>query len=560
MRSAASSRASKRARNVPKVLILGLDGATLDLMRPWAEAGQLPALKGLMDRGAWGPLESTVPPMTSPAWPSFATGMYPAKHGVFDFVSAHSGSFNIVNATAVRAPVLWELLSAHDKHVGVINVPVTYPPRPVNGFMISGLLSPSGAEVTYPADLLQRYDGQAPAYRVMPSIQYKPGNEGPFLDDLESLIEVREQYALRLMQDQPWDMFMVHFLSTDLAQHALWRYMDPTHPRFEAGSPYKDAIARIYRRVDRAIGALLARAGDETTTIVMSDHGFGPLHGVVNLNILLWQQGLLHFKRDPLTRLRAVLFRYGLTPKLAYRLIERLNLQNLVARLSKSTRNAAYNKFLSFDDVDWTRTAAYSLGHVGQIYINVAGRERHGIVPRGAAYEEAIERVIEALGTLTRPDGHPLVDRVIRTVELPGGPYADDGPDLHLILDGYRYISCPLFATDGYVLSRQIRGDSGSHRMEGTFIAAGPQIRLAGRVEGTQIVDLAPTVLSLLGCPVPEEMDGHVLSGLLTAGASAHDAARAREAMPGIRPAAVSLSPEEETELQQRLRGLGYLG
>ena len=545
---------------VPRMLILGLDGATLDVVRPWAEADQLPALKALMERGAWGPLESTIPPMTSPAWPSFATGKYPAKHGVFDFVSAHSGSFNVINATAVRAPSLWELLSAHGKRVGVINVPVTYPPRPVNGFMISGLLSPSGAQVTYPADLLERYEGREAPYRVMPSIQYKPGNEGPFLDDLEALVEARERYALHLMHDQPWDLFMVHFLSTDLAQHAMWRYMDPAHPQFEPGNPYQGAIQRIYRRVDRAVGALLAEAGEQTTAIVMSDHGFGPLHGVVNLNILLWQQGLLHFKRDPLTRLRAALFRRGITPKLAYNLVARLNLQNVVARVAKSTRNAVYNKFLSFDDVDWARTVAYSLGHVGQIYINVAGREREGIIARGAAYEEAVERVVDALGTLTMPDGRPMVERVIRAAELPGGPYADDGPDLHLVLDGYRYISCPLFATDGHVLSKQIRGDSGSHRLEGTFIAAGPQVRPVGRIEGTRIVDLAPTALSLMGCPIPEDMDGRVLNELLATEAASYQATLIEEGARYARPAAMSLSPEEEAEVQQRLRGLGYLG
>jgi len=545
---------------VPRMLILGLDGATLDLVRPWAEAGQLPALKALMDHGAWGPLESTIPPMTSPAWPSFATGKYPAKHGVFDFVSAHSGSLNVVNATAVRAPSLWELLSAHDKRVGVINVPVTFPPRPVNGFMISGLLSPSGAQVTYPADLLERYEGGEAPYRVMPSIQYKPGNEGPFLDDLEALVEARERCALHLMQDQPWDLLMVHFLSTDLAQHAMWRYMDPAHPQFEPVNRYQDAIQRIYRRVDRAVGALLAEAGDQTTTIVMSDHGFGPLHGVVNLNILLWQQGLLRFKRDPVTRLRAALFRRGITPKLAYNLVARLNLQNVVARIAKSTRNAVYSRFLSFDDVDWARTVAYSLGHVGQIYINVAGRERHGIIARGAAYEEAIERVVDALGTLTMPDGRPMVERVIRAAELPGGPFADDGPDLHLVLDGYRYISCPLFATDGHVLSKQIRGDSGSHRLEGIFIAAGPQIRPVGRMEGPRIVDLAPTALSLMGCPIPEDMDGRVLGELLATEATPYQATPIEETVRYARPAAMSLSPEEEAELQQRLRGLGYLG
>ncbi len=559
MPSGGSSSATRRTPALVRVLILGLDGATLDLIQSWAEAGRLPALKALMDRGAWGPLESTVPPMTSPAWPSFATGKYPAKHRVFDFVSAHSGSFNVVNATAVRAPSLWELLSAHGRRVGVINVPVTYPPRPVNGFLISGLLSPSGAEVTYPADLLERYEGRSVPYRVMPTVQYKPGNEELFLQDLEALIAVREQYALNLMRDQPWDLFMVHFLSTDLAQHAMWRYTDPAHPQFVPGNPYRDAIERIYRRADRAVGALLAEAGDETTTFVMSDHGFGPLHGVVNLNILLWQQGLLHLKRDPLTRLRAALFRHGITPRLAYGIVARLNLQNIVARVAKSTRNAVYNKFLSFDDIDWTRTVAYSLGHMGQIYINVAGREREGIVARGAPYEAAIERVMDALASLTTPDGRPMVERVVRASELPGGPYEGDGPDLHLVLDGYRYISCPLFATDGHVLSKQIRGDSGSHRMEGTLIAAGPQVRPAGRTEGARIVDLAPTVLSLLGCPIPEDMDGRALTELLTAealGRAVISAALAWDAG----PVAVPLSQEEEAELQQRLRGLGYLG
>lgn len=559
MPSGGSSSATRRTLALAKVLILGLDGATLDLIRPWASEGKLPVLKALMDRGTWGPLESTTPPMTSPAWPSFATGKYPAKHGVFDFVSAHSGSYNIVNATAVRAPSLWELLSAHGTRVGVMNVPVTYPPRPVNGFLISGLLSPSGAEVTYPVDLLARYASQGTPYRVMPTVQYKPGNEELFLQDLEALVEVREQYALRLMHDQPWDLFMVHFLSTDLAQHAMWRYMDPAHPQFEPGNPYVDAIERIYRRVDRAVGALLSAAGDQATAIVMSDHGFGPLHGIVNLNILLWQHGLLHLKRDPLTRLRAALFRHGITPKLAYGIVARLNLQNVVARVAKSTRNAVYSKFLSFDDIDWTRTVAYSLGHMGQIYINLAGRERAGIVARGAPYEAAIERVMGALATLTTPDGRPMVERVIRATELPGGPYAEDGPDLHLVLDGYRYISCPLFATDGHVLSKQIRGDSGSHRMEGTLIAAGPQIQSAGRMEGMRIVDLAPTILALLGCPASEDLDGRLLAELLTP--EALDREMVSAAPPwNVEAIATPLSRQEEAELQQRLRGLGYLG
>jgi len=544
---------------VTRVLVFGLDGATLDLIRPWAEQSKLPTLQRLMRQGTWGTLESTIPPMTSPAWPSFATGKYPAKHGVFDFVSAHSGTFNIVNATGVKAQPLWDILSAQGKHVGVINVPVTFPPHPVNGFLISGLLSPSAAQVTYPAGLLDRYEHATPKYRVMPSIQYRPGNEQQFLQDLESLADTRALFASRLMRDHRWDFLMVHFLAIDLAQHALWRHMDPNHPQHVPDNPFRHAIQRIYQRVDRAMGKLLQQVDDETTVIVMSDHGSGPLHGVVNLNNLLWEQGLLHFKRTPWTRLRAALFRRGLTPKTIYNWLVRLNLQDVVARVAKSTRNAVYNRFLSFGDVDWSRTVAYALGHMGQIYINVEGRERHGIVAHGAAYKEAVERVIAALGTLTLPDGRRMVDRVIRASDLPGGEYADEGPDLHVVLDGYRYISCPLFATDGNVLSKQIRGDSGSHRMHGIFLAAGPGIQAGALAESARIVDLAPTVLYLMGCPVPEDMDGRVLRDVFTPAFLQGRHPVPHQADCFAAPAAVSLSTDEEAELRLRLKGMGYL-
>jgi predicted AlkP superfamily phosphohydrolase/phosphomutase len=556
-----------------KTLIIGLDGATFDLLRPWAEQGKLPNLQRLMEQGTWSPLESTLPPMTSPAWPSFATGKYPSKHGVFDFVSARQGNFNIVNATAIDAAPLWDLLSAQGKRVGVINVPVTYPPHPVNGFMISGLLSPTNAQVTYPDDLLQPYRHEAQPYRVMPSIQYKPGNESVFIEDLETLIETRVVYATRLMQDRPWDFVMVHILATDLVQHALWRHMDADHPGHEPGNPYQDAIQRIYQKADTAVGDLLDQVDDETTVIVMSDHGFGPLHGIINLNMLLWRAGLLRFKRTPLAQLRAFTFRHGLTPSAAYRWLARLGLQNIVARVSKSARNAVFDRFLSFNDVDWDRTLAYSMGHMGQIYVN-SRREHPGTVkPSGSdeanqtghddgqenGKEQSRNRVIDALSTLTTPDGRPMLDLVVRQSALTPGPHQDEGPDLHVVLDSYRYISCPLFATDGNVISRQIRGDSGSHRVNGILIARGPQIQPSAALDQPRIVDLAPTVLHLMGCPVPADMDGRVLFEALTPEAAEAVPTQAAEPNAQARDAHV-LSQDEEAELEARLKGLGYLG
>ena len=402
----------------------------------------------------------------------------------------------------------------------------------------------------------------------MPWIQYKPGNEDAFIADLLDLIETRVEFAARLMRQHPWDFMMVHFLASDLAQHALWRFLDPTHPRHETDSPYRDAIMRVYQRIDRALGQLLDLTDEQTTLFVMSDHGFGSLHGVVNLNILLLEKGLLHLKRNPSTQLRAFMFRHGLTPSAAYQWLARLNLQNTVARVSKSTRNAVFNKFLSFDDIDWSRTVAYSLGHMGQIYINVKGREPHGIVERGPDYERACEQVIQALQSLAHTDGRPLLDRAIRTQQsdqtASRGQYADQGPDLHVVLDGYRYISCPLFANDGDIISKQIRGDSGSHRQHGILIARGPHVQAGAQIEDARIVDLAPTVLHLMGHTVPADMDGQVLHDLFDpTWLSESISERAGELDATGVPVGQEeyvLSEQEEAELESRLRGLGYLG
>ncbi|HID88319.1 MAG TPA: hypothetical protein EYP52_01215 [Anaerolineae bacterium] len=542
-----------------RVLVIGIDGGTLDLIRPWAEEGHLPSLARLMTEGAWGRLESTLPPVTSPAWPTFATGKNPGKHGVFDFIRPSGGDFEMVNSTYIKARTLWQILSEAGRRVGVVNVPVTYPPQPVNGFVVSGMLSPHGGRFTYPEDLLDPYREELGPYRIAPSVQYKPGEEEPFIEDLLDLVERRGRYALRLMEDHPWDFLMVHFQATDVLQHAFWKFVDPTHPRHdpEAARRFVPAMREVFHRMDGFIGRMIDRLDGETTVIVMSDHGFGPLHWVVNLNLFFLEKGLLHLKRAPFTRLRTGLFRAGLTPASIWHLIERVGLQNYVWLVSKSTRNKVVSKFLSFDDVDWSRTVAYSIGHVGQIYINLKGREPHGIVEPGEGYKEARERVIEALRDLRHPEtGDPLLDRVILGEEVTHGPYADRGPDLHVVFDGYRAIAFPLFATDSRIVTRQIRGDSGCHRLHGLLIAWGAAVRRGRVPEDAHIMDLAPTILHLMGLPVPDDMDGKVLTPMLSLDRPVeyeHVASEEERAEEG-------LSAEESAEVEDRLRALGYLG
>ncbi|HUV88632.1 MAG TPA: alkaline phosphatase family protein [Anaerolineae bacterium] len=542
-----------------RVLVIGIDGATFDLLRPWAEAGDLPTLARLMAEGTHGLLESTTPPVTSPAWPTFATGKNPGKHGVFDFISPSGGQFELVNATSIRAPTLWQILSEAGRTVGVMNVPVTYPPTPVNGFIIAGLLTPVGSTFAYPADLLDRYAGRLTPYRLVPHVQYKEGNEAEFAADLFDLVEQRGEYALQLMADYPQDFLMFHFQVTDIMQHAFWKFVDPTHPRYDpqAAARFGPALKQLYQCIDDIIGRMLDRLTDDTTVIVMSDHGFGSLHYVVNLNLFLLEQGLLQLKRGAWTRLKTGLFRAGLTPASIWHLIERAGLQNYVWQVGKSTRNKVVGKFLSFDDVDWSRTLAYSIGHVGQIHVNLKGRAPAGIVEPGAEYEAVRQRVIEALHDLRHPTtGQPLVERVIPSEQVAHGPYTRRGPDLHIVMDGYRTIAFPLFATDSRIVTRQIRGDSGCHRLHGAFVAWGAGVQPGLTVEGARILDLAPTILHLMGLPVPDDMDGRVLTEAL----SVSRPVEYQASSPASQEADSILSPEETAEVEARLRALGYLG
>ncbi len=546
-----------------RVLVIGIDGGTFDLVRPWTEAGDLPHIGRLMAEGIHGPLESTLPPVTAPAWTTFATGKNPGKHGVFDFIRPMgSGRFDLVNSSAIRAQTLWQILSEAGRRVGVMNVPVTYPPTPVNGFVIGGMLSPTrrtgSGKITYPADLLDRYTDQLPPYRVAPNVQYKPGNEEAFIADLLELVDLRGTYALQLMDDYPCDFLMCHFLSTDTSQHAHWKFDEPDHPRYDpqAAARFGDGIKQVYQRIDRYVGQMVDRLSEDTNVILMSDHGFGPLHYVVNLNLFLIEKGLMRLKRDAWTRLKAALFRAGVTPAAIWHLIERTGLQNYVWQVSKSTRNKVVSKFLSFDDVDWSRTVAYSIGHVGQIYVNLKGREPEGIVEPGEAYERTRQQVIDALHDLRHPEtGRVLIDKIIPGDEVTHGPYAAQGPDLHLVMDSYRTIVFPLFATDGKIVTRQIRGDSGCHRKHGIFVAWGPEIR-PNALSNARILDLAPTILHLLGLPVPGDMDGRVLTEAL----ASERPVEIREVGPDKEGADAQLSAEETAEVENRLRDLGYLG
>jgi predicted AlkP superfamily phosphohydrolase/phosphomutase len=265
--------------NQNKLIVIGLDGAPHQLIQQWTQSGDLPNIGRLIQRGNFNILKSTIPVHSPTAWSSFITGLNPGKHGVFDFVRRDAAGYQlrVIQANEIKGASLWKLLGQNGYKVGIMNVPMTYPPEKVNGYLISGLGTPDFVPYTYPPEMTGELNSAG--YRVNKKFFYTPGRDDEWLDDLTHITKQRGKTAVQLLKEKPWDFFMVVFRNTDEIGHFFWRHMDATHPRHDPDAPrhYKTAILDLYREVDQWVGEIVAAAGPDTNKLVMSDHGMGPL-------------------------------------------------------------------------------------------------------------------------------------------------------------------------------------------------------------------------------------------------------------------------------------------
>jgi len=556
---------------ISRVLVIGLDGATLDLIGPWAEAGYLPTLADLMSRGGYGRLRSVLPLVSSAAWTTFMTGANPGKHGVFDFVYRDADSYRLrpVTSRRIALPTLWRVLGEQGRRVGVLNVPMTYPPEAVNGFLVSGLGTPDFQSFTYPPELGK--DLQRSGYRINRRVYQHWRNEEAYLQDTYDITERLTDAALSLLRKGPWDFFFVVYRGTDEMAHAFWRHMDPSHPEHDLAqfNLYGDAILNYYQVLDRHLGDLIAASGDDTTVFVVSDHGSGPLYKEVFLNEWLRQEGYLA-SRSP-SWYRRFLGRVGLTRSNISRFLRELHM----ARVESLIKNLLGDHIewlprVSWTDfgegIDWPNTRAYSFGYQGQIYVNLAGREPQGIVESGAEYELLRDELIEALGSLTDPaDGQPIVDAVLKREEIYQGPHLEDAPDLLIIMRDFAYITRLGYEfgnSSGEIVGTSRIHESGGHRLDGILIAAGPGIATVSEEHASAwLGDIAPTILHVLGCAVPSFVDGQVLRNWLVP-SLADQAIRtypSRWNSSGSTRREGKASGSGDEEVLRRLSDLGYL-
>lgn len=534
--------------------VIGLDGATFKVLQPLMEAGLLPVLAGIAAHGVTANLRSTVPPVTALAWPSFMTGKNPGKHGLLGWQERLNDHFQRpwVNGQGVQGSTLWDIAGEAGLRSCVVNVPVTYPPKPLQGVMISGMMTPGlGADFTFPPSLKSELFSAVPNYRIDIDVQRTEREMATeaavhnFLEEARAATRAREQAIHWLWDRELWDLAVVVFELPDRLQHLLWGHIArlAADPARAAHDPLLADLLRTYQLLDTALGRLLDRLPDDTYLLLLSDHGFGPLETQVHLSDWLAEHGWLTYNRARLG-VRQALRRIGHWARYF-----------LPAEMMRRVRES----FTMLRTFDWMHTQAYpGLPSENGIFLNVRGREPAGIVGQ-ADYELLRSEIISALQEWIDPrSGQPVIAAVYRREEVYHGPYVDHAPDIVFELGpGYKVTHLP---GEGELLSDVSDMPHGFHEREGIFMAVGPGIRTGPLSEVPSIEDVAPTVLYMLGLPVPEDMDGRVLIELFQPEAfAARPIQRRRAGETSVEMARSPYSEAEAWEIEHRLQDLGYL-
>lgn len=443
-----------------RVLVIALDGVPYSYVERMFAAGELPNLRAITETGPLAQMDTAIPNVSSVAWASFMTGANPGKHNIYGFLDRRLGTDRTYIPTArdVKVPTIFEILSRAGRRVFSMNVPVTYPPRPVNGAIIGCFLSPNLEKAAPNPDVLATL--QRIGYQVDADPWRARQDKADFLPHLVEVFEARMEATRHFWRQERWDLFMSHIMETDRLHHFFWEEMENEDPRFAP------AFLDFYRRVDRALGEIRGWLDDDTTLVVLSDHGFCSIRKEVHVNTWLEHHGYLSYATEE---------------------------PNSLADLAPSS--VAY----SFDP--------------GRIYLNVRGREANGHIAPGGEYERTRDELRAALADMRDPDtGERMVRGVLDGDKLYTGDSIDAAPDLVLDMsDGYD--AKGPFGKPDVVFKGQA--------LVGMHTTPDALVSVSGLrpVRRPHIIDVAPTILEQLGVPVPAYMDGTSLRSAELSGA-----------------------------------------
>ena len=467
-----------------KVLVIGLDGATWDLIKPWTKEGSLPTFKRLMEEGSWGNLKSTIPPISPPAWTSISTGKNPGKHAIFDFLGMKGDYSRYPNLSInKRSAEIWDFINGSI----VAHVPLTYPPKKIKGIMISGMLTPSlESEFTYPRGLREEIVEKFPNYQIELNWRDYFGRKEQLIKDIYGQLKEKINLFWFLFHKE-WNFMFFVFPEIDRIQHVIFG---------------EQKLLDYYSLIDDFLQGVLREIEDKDVVLILiSDHGFERVYKTVHINTYFENEGLIRLKT-----LNKLVRKIGATkesPVAAFFYFKFMKIyKKLFAKssrmLKKSITKSQYFKF----EVE---SKAFMRGF-GRIYINHKSRFVKGCV-EDAAYAKTREEIIEKLEDLKDPEtGRNVIKNVYKSEEIYSGRFSNEGPDLVALMEsGYT----PSPALGGKVIRRQ-KLRKGDHNLNGIFLAYGSAIKTHHEINAT-IYDVAPTILHTMGIPVPEDMDGRVL-------------------------------------------------
>lgn len=513
----------------PKVAVIGLDSVppflVFDEFRD-----SLPNLTALVDHGAWGSLRSTDPPITVPAWTSMTTGKDPGELGLYGFrnrLSRDCVEMVTVNSTHVSAARVWNYLEKEGFQSTLLGIPQTYPAQPHNGITVSDFLAPGlDSRFTHPRNLVDHLNRAAGGEYMMDVKDFRTLDKDRLLEDINTMVERRFRVASDLLIRRPWDFFMMVEIAADRVHHGFWRFCRSDHRLYEPGNPYEQVLLEFYRMLDARVGSLLALMDDDTTVMVVSDHGARNMAGGVCINEWLMRNGYLHLRSEPSAE----------TP-------------------------------VTPDLIDWPRTSVWSEGgYYARIFINVRGREPQGVVPPDR-YDSFRDELSERLECIPDENGLPMCNQIIRPEEA-YRDLANVPPDLIVYFDGLSRRSIGTVGHGTIHLNGNDTGqDDANHDPDGIFIAARmSRLRRGlpgrGRIEGASCLDITPTILHAFGAAVPEHMGGRIIEweacqserAVAAEGRCCEKQAGAQRETPEQ-----GYTPEEEEIIKKRLSELGYI-